>query len=448
MAEKEYPKSIEAEASVLGAMLIDNTTIPKVMEYLEPESFYLSTHKKIYTAIVKLFDTTKVCDLVTLTEELKKKGELDEIGGAVYLVSLQENVDTTAHVEHHAKIVLEKSVLRRLISNATQIVQDSYAATENADTLLDKAEQLIFSIKEKRLRKGFTPIRELLVTSISYFDDLVKHKRFVTGVPSGYKDLDVLTSGFQSTDLIIVAGRPSMGKTSLVLNIAEHISIVEKLPVAIFSLEMSKELLVQRILFSQARVNAHRIRTGYGSDEDISRLATAAGILRDADIHIDDTPAIPILELRTKARRLKAEVDIKLLIVDYLQLVQGPKTDTRQQEIAEITRALKSLSKELNVPVVACSQLSRAVESREKKRPVLSDLRESGAIEQDADVVIFLYRPEMYSKDAQGIAELYIAKQRNGPTGELKLTFQKDYARFVSHSEGIGEVIPEYVSEG
>lgn len=449
MAERSIPHSLDAETAVLGALLIDKNVVPLVLEYLTSESFYLDSHKKIFEATVSLFDKKKIVDLITLTDELKKRGHLDDVGGASYLASLQENVATTANVEYHAKIVLEKAVLRRLIDAGTKIVSHAYNAEEESDLILDRAEQLIFEIKEKRLKSGFTPISELVVPNISYFDELVREKKLVTGVPSGFIDLDKYTSGFQAADLVIIAGRPSMGKTALVLNVAEWVAIHEHQPVAMFSLEMSKELLVQRFLFSQAKVNAHKIRTGFGSEEDLVNLSEAAGLLKKTKIYIDDTPAIPILELRAKARRLKAEADFKLLIIDYLQLMQGPKTDTRQQEISEITRSLKSLAKELNVPILTVSQLSRAAEARQDKRPVLSDLRESGAIEQDADVVIFIYRPERYKRDEtpEDIAEIIISKQRNGPTGTIKLTFLRKYAKFVSLTERAVEYTPEYEME-
>jgi replicative DNA helicase len=426
MAEKKIPYSLDAETAVLGAVLINEKAISAVLQYLTPESFYLDSHRKILEAAVSLSEKKKkVVDLITLTDELKKRGQLKEIGGASYLASLQENVATTANVEYHARIVLEKAVLRRLIDAGTQVVGDAYNAEEEPDVLLDRAEQLIFQIKEKRLKSGFT------------------------GISSGFTDLDKITSGFQPADLVIIAGRPSMGKTSLVLNIAEWVALHEQKPVAIFSLEMSKQLLVQRFLFSQAKVNAHKIRTGFGSEEDLVNLSEAAGLLKRAEIYIDDTPAIPILELRAKARRLKAEKDFQLLIIDYLQLMQGPKTDTRQQEISEITRSLKSLAKELNVPTLTVSQLSRASETRQDKRPILSDLRESGAIEQDADVVIFIYRPERYSREERlkGIAEIIIAKQRNGPTDTIKLAFLSNYAKFTSLAGRAVEYAPEYELE-
>jgi len=450
MAERNIPHSLDAETAVLGAILIDKDVVPLVLQYLSPESFYLDSHRKIFEATISLFDKKKVVDLITMTDELKKRGHLDDVGGASYLASLQENVATTANVEYHAKIVLEKAVLRRLIDAGTRIVSHAYGAEEESDIILDRAEQLIFEIKERRLKSGFTPISELVVPNISYFDELVRQKKLVTGVPSGFTDLDKYTSGFQPADLVVIAGRPSMGKTALVLNVAEWVAIHEQQPVAMFSLEMSKQLVVQRLLFSQAKVNAHRIRTGFGSEEDLVNLSEAAGLLKGAKIYIDDTPAIPILELRAKARRLKAEVDFKLLIVDYLQLMQGPKADTRQQEISEITRSLKSLAKELDVPILTVSQLSRASEIRQDKRPVLSDLRESGAIEQDADVVIFIFRPEIYKKDAnlENIAEIIISKQRNGPTGTVKLTFLRNYAKFVSLTERAVEYTPEYELEG
>ncbi len=433
-ADRIPPQAHEAEVAVLGAMMLDDEAIGAGAELLTSDSFYTDAHRKIFAAVMDLFSKSEAVDLVTLTQELKRRKQLDHIGGAAYLSMLLGSVATAANVRYHAKIVLEKAVLRRLISVSTEVVQEAYDAGGDAAEILDRAENMIFDIAQSRVRRGFMPMREILKHSFEVIQELYDKKQHVTGVASGFDDLDKLTSGFQTSDLIVIAGRPSMGKTALALNITANAAIVHKIPVALFSLEMAKEQLVQRMLCSEAHVDAHKLRTGYLADRHWSSLTTAAGLLSEAEIYIDDTPAMTVLEMRSKARRLKAESDVGLVIIDYMQLMRGTgRVENRQQEISEISRSLKALAKELGVPVVALSQLSRAVEQRGgDRRPILSDLRESGAIEQDADVVMFVYRGEQYERtpENQGIAEIIIGKQRNGPTGTVKLAFISECTRF------------------
>ncbi len=435
-ADRIPPQALEAETAVLGAALLDKEAISKILEIMDETVFYRQAHAEIFRAMIDLYLRNEAVDLVTLSDVLRRNGQFDKIGGLEYLESLVESVPTSGNVEYHARIVLEKSILRKLIESATEIVSRSFEDTERADEVLDKAEQLIFKISESRLKQTFIPLRGILKHSFELIEDLYASKRHLTGVSSGFPDLDEKTSGFQPSDLVIIAGRPSMGKTAFALNIAQHVAIEEKTPVGIFSLEMSKEQLVQRMLCSEARVDSHRLRTGYLSDSEWPKLTTAAGLLSEAQIFVDDSPAISMLEMRAKARRLKADADVGIIIVDYLQLVSGsPGVESRQQEISAISRSLKALAKEINVPVLALSQLSRAVEARggrQQHRPVLSDLRESGAIEQDADVVLFIYRPEVYddSMENKGVAEVIIGKQRNGPTGTVRMAFIDQYTRF------------------
>ncbi len=428
------PQAHEAEVAVLGAMMLDMEAIGAGAELLTAESFYSPGHRKIFQAIMDLFQKSEAVDLVTLTQELKRKKELDDVGGAAYLSTILGSVPTAANVRYHAKIVLEKAVLRRLITTATEVVQEAYDAGGDAAEILDRAENMIFDISQSRVRRDFMPMREILKHSFEVIQELYDKKEHVTGIGSGFDDLDKLTSGFQPSDLVIIAGRPSMGKTAFALNITANAAVKHNTPVAIFSLEMGKEQLVQRMLCSEAHVDAHKLRTGYLADRHWSSLTTAAGQLSEAAIYIDDTPAMTVLEMRSKARRLKAEVDVGVLIVDYMQLMRGTgRVENRQQEISEISRSLKALAKELQVPVLALSQLSRAVEQRGgDRRPILSDLRESGAIEQDADVVMFVYRGEQYERtpENQGLAEIIIGKQRNGPTGTVKLAFRSECTRF------------------
>jgi len=431
--EKLPPQNLEAEQALLGSMLLDKEAIGLAIETVKPECFYKEAHREIFNSIISLYDSNQPVDLVTLTDKLQKSGNIDLVGGATYLTDIVDSVPTSANVKHYATIVKEKYILRSLINVSTQIITQSYQPEVPVDDVLDKAEQHIFEIASGKVEGSSIPMKDIIQDSIETIDNLYQRKDNVTGVRTGFKDFDVLTAGLQNSDLIVIAGRPSMGKSALASTIAEYASIEEKLPVAIFSLEMSKEQLVQRILCSHAKVNAHKVRTGFLSQSDWPKLTNAAGRLSEVNIYIDDTPGISALELRAKARRLKSRHDIKLLILDYLQLMRGGlRTENRQQEISEISNSLKALARELSIPIIAISQLSRAVETRINHRPQLSDLRESGSIEQDADVVVLLLREEYYNptEDNKGIAELIIAKQRNGPVGTVNLAFLKEYARF------------------
>src|SRR5687767_6345184 len=437
------PYSEDAEQAVIAAMLMDADAIVRATEYVDDTMFYREGHRRMFRAMVSISERGEVVDPLTLAEELSRHGELDASGGKDYIGFLIDVVPTSAHVEYHAKIVREKALLRRLIEASTSIVSEAFEGRTPVAQLLDEAEARIFQVSQERSNEGFTRIKELLWPTMERIEALQKGGKTITGVASGFTDLDEMTSGFQPADLVIVAARPSMGKTALTLNIAQHAAIESKVGVAFFSLEMSKESLVQRMLTSEARLDAQRLRKGMLRDDDFPRLARAAGILSSAPIWIDDTPGLTLLEMRSKARRLKADSDLGLLIVDYLQLMQGPSNaESRQQEVSQISRGLKALAKELNIPVVALSQLSRAPEQRTgDHRPQLSDLRESGAIEQDADLIMFLFRQEMYDgpvdKDGnslEGKAELIVGKQRNGPTGLVNLHFYKQYTRFANWS--------------
>ena len=427
------PQNIAAEKSVLGSMLIDEDAIGLAVEILNETWFYDDAHRKIYKAMIDLYNSRKNVDLITLSDNLKSDGFLEDVGGIAYLSTIVDFVPTSANVEHYAQIVKEKGILRRLIKNSTQIVTECFSVTGKVEEVVDNAEKLIFEIAELKQNQQAYQMKDLIKEGMENLDKLYQRKENITGVASGFEKIDKMTSGLQKSDLIIVAGRPSMGKSALAVSIAENISIVEGKNVALFSLEMSKEQLVQRMLCSQARVDAHKVRSGFLSPSDWPKLTAAAAKLSASKIFIDDTPAISALELRAKARRLKANHGLDLIILDYLQLMRGStKSDSRQQEISEISRSLKALARELSVPFIALSQLSRAVESRQDKRPQLSDLRESGAIEQDADVVILLMREEYYNptEENRGIADVIIAKQRNGPVGTVKLQFTKEYMRF------------------
>ncbi|MCM8800928.1 MAG: replicative DNA helicase [Candidatus Omnitrophica bacterium] len=431
--EKIPPQNLEAEMAVLGSMLLDEEAIAVAIESLDKDCFYKDAHKKIFEAIVNLYNNNKAVDLITLTDELKRNQILDEIGGVSFLTALVNTVPTTANISHYVSIVKEKAILRNLINNATKIVSLCYESEGNIDTVVDNAERLIFEICQRKPQGSYIPIKEVVKDTIENIDKLYQRKEHVTGIPTGFIDFDIRTAGLQPSDLIVIAGRPSMGKSAFAIGIAEYAGVVKKIPLAFFSLEMSKEQLVQRMLCAHAKVDAHKVRTGYLSVSDWPRLTAAAGKLSEAPIYIDDTPAISVMELRAKARRLIAHQEIRLIILDYLQLMRGSGiAENRQQEISEISRSLKALARELNIPVVAISQLSRAVESRSDHRPQLSDLRESGAIEQDADVVVLILREEYYNPtpENQGIAEIIIAKQRNGPVGSIKLAFIKEYTRF------------------
>jgi len=443
------PQSLEAEMSILGGILIDNDAINRVLEVLTPEDFYRESHRKIFQAMMKLTDTREPCDLITMTDMLKKAGELEEIGGAAYLATLVDYVPTAANISYYCKMVKEKSTNRKLISVATEIVSRGYDEQADVEELLDKAQKEIYEISENKSRPQYVPVQAVLKEAFNILKNLHDQKEHVTGVPTGYVDLDHKTAGFQPGNLIIIAARPSMGKTTLALDIAQHASAEskKKVPSVIFSLEMGKEELVMRFLASIARVDFGRMRTGFFHDSDWPRLTRAAGILHDAKIFIDDSPSISVLELRSKARRLKSEHDIGLVIVDYLQLMKGSSNpESRQQEISEISRSLKALAKELNVPVVALSQLNRELEKRADKRPMMSDLRESGAIEQDADVIMFVYREAVYCEDCrkpdttcskghERNAEIIIGKQRNGALGTIELTFIGEHTRFENRSD-------------
>jgi len=432
--ERVPPQAVEAEKSVLGSMLLEKDAIGKVIEILDEGRFYKEAHRKIFRAVLKLYEKNEGVDIITLSEELKSRGELEAVGGQAYLSTLFDYVGTAAHVEYHSRIVRDKAILRSLINVSTEIANKSYEGKEDTSALLDEAEGLIFSISDQRLRPGFVPIKEILKGSFEAIEKLYDQKRHVTGLESGFADLDVLTAGFQPSELVIIAGRPSMGKTAFALNVAEHVGIRLKLPVAFFSLEMSSEQVVQRMLCSEARVSNHKLRSGYLKDADWGKLTTSAGALSNAPIYVDDSPGVSALEMRAKARRLKAEKGLGIILVDYIQMMRGlPAPESRQIEMSQISRALKELAKELRVPVIAVSQLSRAVETRGgERRPILSDLRESGALEQDADAVIFIYRAEHYQKtpENEGRAELIISKQRNGPTGTIDVAFINEYMRF------------------
>ncbi len=430
--EKQPPFNLEAEQAVLGAILLDNNAIFKALEIFHPSDFYRPSHQKIFQAMLDLNERGDIIDLLLLRDDLERRNELEHVGGPAYLVSLVDVVPTAANVEFHAKIVHEKSIARRLLNASIEIATRCYDDSEDVSGILEEAEQKIFEISEGQIKQAFTPLSEIVKAGYEKIEELSTQKSLVTGAPTGFIELDRMTSGFQPSDLVIVAARPAMGKTSFCLNVAQHMGVREHIPTAIFSLEMSKEQLGIRMLCAEARLDSHNVRIGDLQEEDWDRLTQASEILSNAPIYIDDTPAMSILEMRAKSKRLKMEKGLGAIIVDYLQLMQ-PKArrENRQQEITEISRSLKTLAKELSVPVVALSQLSRAVENRTDKRPQLSDLRESGAIEQDADIVMFIFRPEVYFDEApEGIAEIIIGKQRNGPVGTVQLAFVKQYTRF------------------
>jgi replicative DNA helicase len=434
-SHKLPPQNLEAEQSVLGGILIENEAINRVTEILDADDFYRDAHRKIFNALITLSERDEPADLITLTNELRKADHLDSIGGASYLASLIDSVPTAANIEYYAKIVKEKAILRKLIQTSTEIITQSYEDRGDVEVFLDEAERSIFEISEKRVRPSFYSIRDIVKESFKTIERLFQKKELVTGVPSGFREIDRMTAGFQPSDLIIIAGRPSMGKTAFCLNIAQYAAIGNRIPVAIFSLEMSKEQLVIRMLCSEAHVEGTRLRTGFLNESDWPKLTIAAGNLSEAPIYIDDTAALSILELRAKARRLKSERGLGMLIIDYLQLMKGrTRVESRQQEISEISRSLKALSKELNIPVIAVSQLSRKTEERTGNRPQLSDLRESGAIEQDADLILFIYRDEVYNRSEdnpnKGKAEVIIGKQRNGPIGKIDLAFLDKFTTF------------------
>jgi replicative DNA helicase len=429
------PQNIEAEESLLSAILVDNTALLEVVEILAPLDFYRTAHQKIFAAISDLFNRGEPIDLVTLANGLKEKGHLEGVGGAAYLARLVDTVPMAVNAQHYARIVHDKAVLRRLIEKANAITKRCFQEHGGTEEIIDFAEASIFEVTEKKARQAFYPLSKLIDGNIDFLEEKQKNKSMVTGVPTGFTHLDNLTSGFQNSDLIILAARPSMGKTALALNMARNAAVDAGVPVAIFSLEMSKEQLSLRLLCSEARIDSSRLRSVFFSMEDWDRLTDAAGVLSAAPIFIDDSPTLSAMEVRAKARRLKMDKNIGLIVIDYLQLMQGrASAERRDLEISEISRSLKALAKEISLPVLALSQLNRMLEQRTDKRPRLSDLRESGALEQDADVVAFIYRDEVYNKEEanphKGTAEVILAKQRNGPTGDVLLTFLSAYTRF------------------
>lgn len=432
------PHSLEAEQSVLGSMLLDKEAVAIVVEQLKGEDFYSDAHKEIFEAVLNLYDHGKPIDLVTLVEEVRQRGTLDGVGGTTYITDLSMAVPSTANIKYYTNIVEEKSILRKLIVASNEILKVSYEGQDELEVILDLAERMIFNISQKRNSQSFESIKTILLDTYAKIEELSKNKGKIIGVPTGFHDLDIRTSGFNPSDFILVAARPSMGKTSFVLNIAQYAAMHAKVPIAVFSLEMGRDQLVQRLLSAESNVELQKIRTGDLSENDWIKLVQAAGPLSQAPIFIDDTPSISVSEMRSKARRLKLEHGLGMIVIDYLQLMSGRgRIESRQQEISEISRSLKALARELNVPVVTLSQLSRAPEARTDHRPMLSDLRESGAIEQDADVVMFLYRDEYYNPDSEkkNIAEVIIAKQRNGPTGTVELVWLGQFTKFVNYEQ-------------
>ena len=436
MLDRIPPQNVEAEQAVLGAMLIEREAISKVAELLRSEDYYREAHRLIYNAMIELFNKNDAVDMVTVIEFLRKEDKLEAAGGIAYVTSLANSVPTAANVLYHARIVEEKALLRQLINAATNIAGMGYEGSEEVTGILDSAEKMILAVSSRKMGGDFTPIKSIIFEAFNKIEQLYASKGSITGLATGFKDLDRLTSGLQPSDLILIAARPSMGKTAFVLNIAQHIGIAEKKAVAFFSLEMSKEQLVQRMLCAESAIDSQRLRIGELEAKDWTKLVSGADRLSAAPIFIDDTAGITVMEMRSKARRLKIEFDLQLIIIDYLQLMQGSGKgkggENRQQEISEISRSLKALAREINVPVIALSQLSRSVESRQVKKPMLSDLRESGSLEQDADIVAFLYRDDYYNPDSdkKNITEVIIAKHRNGPVDTVQLFFHKQFTKF------------------
>ena len=432
---KVPPQDIEAEQAVIGSMLTDQDAVVAAIETLQPEDFYREDNKLIYSAILNIYNRAEPIDIITLKAELSSMGKLDNVGGLEYIVGLPDKVPTTANVDRYIKIVEEKSMLRNLIKTANEILSMGYDQTEDVEDVMDLAEKKIFDVMQKKSKTGYTSIKDVLVESFTKLEELYNQKQHVTGVPTGFIDLDRMTAGLHGSEFILIAARPAMGKSAFALNIATYAATRANVPVAIFSLEMSKEQVGNRILCSEALVDSNNVRTGDLNDEELSKLAETSGELSQAPIYIDDTAGITITEMRARCRKLKLEKNIGLVVVDYLQLIQGSgKTSGREQEIAEISRSLKILAKELEIPVIALSQLSRAVEARDDHRPMLSDLRESGSIEQDADIVMFLYRDDYYNEDSpeKNVAEVIIAKQRAGSTGTVKLAWIGNYTKFAN----------------
>jgi replicative DNA helicase len=436
LLKKVPPHSLEAEKTVLGGILVNNTNLNVVLSIISPEDIYKDSNRKILDKIIVLVDKSLPVDLLTITEELQKAGELDEVGGASYISSLMDGVPKSLNIEYHARIIKEKALLRRLILSSAKIISSSYEQKEDADLLLDEAQSAIIEVAEQRVKPGFLPISALAPPAIETINTLRHRDEVVTGIPSGFRDLDALTAGFHNSEFIVVAARPSMGKTALCLNISQHVGLKTPYSVGFFSLEMAKEQVTMRLLCAEAQIDLQKVRTGFVNDREFERLKLAAEVLAQAKIYVDETPALTVMEMKAKTRRLKMEQHLDMVFIDYMQLMRaGSRFENRTQEISYISRSLKELAKELQIPVVGISQLSRSPEKerRAKPKPQLSDLRESGAIEQDADVVIFIYRDEFYHPDDEtkrGIAEVNIAKQRNGPTGELTLAFLNKFARF------------------
>ena len=435
LRDKMPPQNPQAEASLIGSLLIDKDAIIKIADIVHTEDFYIDKNGLIFSSIIKLFEKREPLDVVTLSEELEKQGSLKEIGGASYLTDLVNGVPSASHVVQYAQIVAQKATLRRLIEAASQINSMAYDEEEQLDSLLDNAEKTLFDVSQKHLRQNFVSIKDVLAESFDRLDSLHIDKDSIRGIPTGFNGIDNVLAGLQKSDLIILAARPSMGKTSLALNIAQNVATKQGVPVGIFSLEMSKEQLIDRLLASEAGIDSWKLRTGNLEDKDFEKINKAMGILAEAPLYIDDSAMANVMEMRTKARRLQSEHDLGLIVIDYLQLMSGRAgSDNRVQEISEISRGLKGLARELNVPVIALSQLSRSVEQRNPKIPQLSDLRESGSIEQDADVVMFIYREDYYEKETEkkNIAEVLIKKHRNGPTGDVELFFQPEQTLFRS----------------
>jgi replicative DNA helicase len=428
MIDRVPPQNLEAETSVLGSILLDKEAVVKVADVLVPDDFYSDAFRIIFEEMLWLYEHHQPIDIITLTNKLEEKGKLEEIGGATLLSQLANSVPSAAHVVNYAKIVSDKALLRRAITAANDVIQLAYSSTEDPEEVLDKAEQKIFAVSERHFKENFTSIKTVLTDSFDRIDELHKDKDKLRGIPTGFANLDGILAGLQPSDLVIVAGRPSVGKTAFTLNIAHNVAIKEQIPVAIFSLEMSKEQLVDRMLASEAGIDSWKLRTGNLDDNDFLKINHALGALAEAPLYIDDSSIINVMEMRTKARRLQSEHGLGLIIIDYLQLMSGNNPENRVQEVSAISRALKGLARELNVPVVALSQLSRAVESRPSKVPMLSDLRESGSIEQDADVVMFVYREEVYDEETtrKNITDILVRKHRNGPIGQAELYFNKE----------------------
>ena len=433
---KVPPHDIEAEQAVIGSMLTDTDAVTSAIEVLKAEDFYREDNKEIYEAILNLYNRSEPIDIITVKAELESMGKFEQVGGLEYLAELPDKVPTTANAMKYIKIVEEKSTLRRLIKTANEIIELGYSPTEEVDDIMENAEKKIFNIMQEKNQKGYSPLKDVFVESFTKLEELYNRKQHITGVPSGFIELDYRTAGFHGSDLVLIAARPAMGKTAFALNIATYAAVKANIPVAVFSLEMSKEQLVNRILCSEAMVDSNKVRTGKLEEDDWTKLAEAIGPLSEAEMYIDDTPGINIMEIRAKCRKLKLEKNIGLVVIDYLQLIQGTnkRGGSREQEISEISRSLKILAKELNIPVIALSQLSRAAEQRPDHRPMLSDLRESGAIEQDADIVMFLYRDDYYNEDSEkkNIAEVIIAKHRGGSTGTVELLWLGNYTKFVN----------------